>query len=140
MRAAPAVYKNPIVRRIIAHALENQISLSELSRRAGLSRSTAQKVCTTLESGSGDVGLATLTALAQAMGYTLTWLLYGDSPPSGIRLRDLPGWENAAREAVDRLGADAETVKAVGGWILHEMPPRMDAFLVAGLARTFGPP
>jgi hypothetical protein len=129
-------YTNPIAERIASYARDTEISLRELSRRAKLSESTAQKVCDRLETSAGDVGLATLTALAHAMDKSLTWLLYGDAPPKLLLLRDLTGWDAAAREAVERLGADAATVRAVGGWAVHEPPSRLDAWYVAGIARA----
>jgi len=128
---------NPIATRIREHCRATGISMRELSRKAGLSPGLAQKVADRLETDAGDVGLDTLTALAGAMGVSLVWLLYGDTPPDKVLLRALPGWQNAAREAVERLGADPATVEAVGGWHLHAAPERLDGILVAALARIW---
>lgn len=135
--ASRARNAHPIAARIRAHASQRRISLRDLSRQAGLSPSTAQKICDRFETDAGDVGLDSLSSLAKAMGVSLVWLLYGDHPPDKIVLRTLPGWESAAREAVERLRADPAVVEAIGGWHLHEAPPRIDAIFVASLARTW---
>ena len=136
VKAATASYQNPIASRIVAHCAEERISLRELSRRAGLSESTAQKVCERLEGDVGDVGLATLTALAAAMGQSLTWLLYGETPPAPTALRDLDGWADAARAAAEHLGADPASVERVGAIATLE-PVAITAFAVADMARHF---
>lgn len=130
---------NPIATRIREYCAHGGISLRELSRRAGLSPSGAQKIADRLETDAGDVGLDSLTGIARAMGVSLVWLLYGDNPPDKVLLRALPGWPEAAREAVQRLGADPTVVEAVGGWHLHEAPAQLDGILVAALARTWRP-
>lgn len=136
MPTVPAKYKDQRAERISAWARENNVSLSELSRKAKLSRSTAQKVCLALEANleAGDVGLGTLTALAQAMGRDLKWLLYGDAPPDLVPLRKFPGWEVAAREATEKLDVSQATVEMIGrlGWT--EAPPQLDGLFIAGIA------
>lgn len=136
MRASVGHYEDPVAERIGTYAREQGLSLRELSRRAGLSESTAQKVCDRLETKAGDVGVATLTALAKAMGQELRWLLYGDAPPSGFELRSFEEWDRAAAEAVDRFGLDPAQTSAVGLWTVHEKPARLDAFFVAQLVRS----
>lgn len=137
VKAVAAQPEHPIAERIRAYSRERGISLAELSRRAGLSRSTASKVCERLDTEAGDVGVATMTALAKAMGQPLTWLLYGETPPPAVRLRDLEGWPEAVAEAVGRLGVDSAAAAAIGTWAVHEQPPRVDALFVAALARAF---
>jgi transcriptional regulator with XRE-family HTH domain len=136
-RAETVRRENPIATRIRNYCANGKISLRDLSKRAILSASTAQKVCDRLERDEGDVGLDTLDSLAKAMGVTLVWLLYGDNPPDTILLRALPGWKEAAREAIDRLGADPAQVELIGGWHLHEAPTRLDGIFVASLARAW---
>lgn len=109
----------------------------QLSVLAGLSRSGVQKVCDRLERDLGDTGLESLVGIAKAMEVSLVWLLYGDHPPGKILLRSLPRWPDAAREAIERLGADPAVVEAVGEWHVHAAPEHLDGIAVAALTRVW---
>lgn len=128
-----ASYENPIANRLYQ---DGKISLRELSRRAGLSETTAQKVCNSLENGDGDVGLETLTALAAAMDRPLKWLLFGEQEPAST-FGDQPGWNESAREAVERFGADAAIVKSLGAAPVFLPPPKVDVLFVVELAKLW---
>ncbi len=128
--------ENSVAERIRGWCRETGTSLRALSLAAGLGGTTAQTVCHNLETDH-DVGLATLTALADAMGRPLTWLLYGGKPPEGIMLNSLPGWAEAVREARERLGVSVAAAEGVGRWRVPEAPPHLDALFVAALARAW---
>lgn len=133
----PVVVGHPIAGRIRQAAAEQGVSLRELSRRAGgINETTAQKTCENLDAGR-DVGVETLTAIARGTGRPLTWLLYGDAPPEGTRLGDLPGWDAAAKDALARFKLDPKAVEGVASWRVHAPPGKLDALFVQALARAW---
>lgn len=122
----------PFIERIVDWCEASEVSFKTLCETAGVGPAVLRQ----LEEGDAAIGLPERAALAKAMGKTLKWLEYGDEPPPGVYLRDLPGWAAAAEEAVSRLDVAPELVEAMATWKVHDRPARIDALAIAALARA----
>lgn len=88
-----------------------------------------------LERGHG-VESGTLITIAKYMGRPFGWLVTGEMP-EGIRLDALDGWPAAASNAVTKFAVDPAAVAAVGAFLAPETPKRLEAHIVAALARSW---
>jgi lambda repressor-like predicted transcriptional regulator len=124
-----------IADRIRAHCLDAGVSVRSLSSSAGLNPSQLGGILVRLDNGQ-HVAASILAAVAKAMGRTSEWLLTG-ADPDGVRLRDVPGWAEAAAQAADRYTLRADAIEAVGDWRMPTAPKRIDAAFVAAIARAW---
>jgi len=143
---APVVLRSsPVADRIRAYVDERQraepnakpkerYSLRKLSVAAGLGPTQLTMILRRLDDGA-DIGSTVLGSVAAAMGRSLDWLMRGED--SGVRLRDVEGWDEAVAQA--RATYPNLTDRAIGtaGEIILPRAPtkkldpaRMLAFIV----------
>lgn len=83
--------------------------------------------------GGGGVNTATLTELEKLLGRPAQWILTGEEP-SGVRLRDCPGWAEAAAQARERYGLTDEQIAHAGAATFPKSPRYVDAALIRSIA------
>jgi hypothetical protein len=89
-----------------------------------------------LDAGGG-LRTPTLEKLEQFLGKPSAWILTGDEV-EGIRLCDVPGWNEAAAKATERFGFSSSQIEGAGRMRVPTMPTRMDEVVVAGFVRAWG--
>lgn len=110
-------------------------SVRQLSIACGWDGSHLGTVLRRLENGR-DVRTETLRTIATTMGRPVSWLESGVMP-EGVLLGDLPGWTEAAAGAIERFRLDPAHVAAIGQMRVPVAPRRLDAHVVAQLARAW---
>jgi hypothetical protein len=115
---------------------EPKFSMRSLSRASGLNPTQLTMTCKRLDEGA-DIDTSILVSVAAAMGRTHHWLLHGTehAGPAGVRLRDLPGWPDAAAQARARYPRlTVKSMDRLGESTVPEVPTHLDVASIVALA------
>jgi len=126
---------SPIAQRIRARLAE--LEQTESSYATGLEkhRTLLSKQLERLDEG-GNLRSDTLLKLEKRLGKSVQWILTGEEP-AGFMLASFPGWKEAADAAVERYRLSPELVEVVGRFHVPAKPARIDAAIIATLARMW---
>lgn len=125
-----------IAERVRARIKEMGTTESDIAVSWGKDRTLLSTILRGVEKDGRRVRDDLLQRLAATIGRTPGWILTGVEE-EGVRLSDVEGWADAAREATQRFGLTAEAVAMAGGTRLPTKPNRMDAVTVEGYARAW---
>jgi hypothetical protein len=138
--APPVVLRtSPVADRIRAHVEDRKkadpkFSMRALSKAAGLNPSQLTMICKRLDDGA-DIATSILQSVATAMGRTHHWLLHGEEAPGGVRLREIPGWAEAAAQARARYPRlTVRSMERLGEVHLPEAPASLEVASIVALA------
>lgn len=137
---------SPVADRIRAYVKEREkaraqndpdapvFSMRALSKLAGLNPTQLGMTLKRLDEGA-DIDTGILVSVAAAMGRTHNWLVHGVEVGGGIRLRDLPGWNEAAAQARAKYPTlTAKSMERLGESTVPSAPERLEVASIVALA------
>lgn len=122
---------------------QKKLSQREFSKRAGLAPQYLNTLLKRLETGDGDVGVASMKALAEVGGVSLCWLITGHGQPDEAHpagpvrptLRDHPYWNRIVAILQMPPKFRDRTIERVGSIPMDVLPSIHEAIL-RDLAKT----
>lgn len=124
------VDSGPRAQRIRDRLEELGIGIGEASERLGWDRRVLSTLLAAMEAPGGrNIRSDTLAKLEIVLQRPAHWILTGEYP-EGVRLRDCPGWDQAAKEAEVRLKIPRETIDLIGDGRLPKALREIDAGLI----------
>jgi transcriptional regulator with XRE-family HTH domain len=124
--------RSPIAERIRARLAELGMSESEAALKLGKNRTLLSTILRRIDAGA-SVHDRTKAKLEILLGKSWQWVETGEEG-QGVRLRECPGWEEAARLARERYSLTDEQIEHAGATTFPKAPRYLEPALVRALA------